>query len=72
MEDLGGLPILGSASGGGWNSTAYSLEDLLVKSFQITTSTPIIRMTIGERVPVYLGQTHYFLMVSQASAYAHI
>ena len=52
MEDLGGLPILGSAPGGGWDSTTYSIEDLLVKSFQITNYVPIISIMIVDFVKI--------------------
>jgi hypothetical protein len=61
MEDLGGLPVLGSASGGKWNQNAYSLEDLIVTSFQVTDSVPILHVHLDDVVLV--GQEKYRLNV---------
>ncbi|XP_060575366.1 neprilysin-1-like [Ruditapes philippinarum] len=48
MESMGGLPMLGDAPGGRWDSSSYSLEDLLVKSFHMTPSTPMIHLSIKD------------------------
>lgn len=42
LEEMGGMPLLGSNRGGGWNKDNYSLADLLAK-----TKMPIpFRMSI--------------------------
>ncbi|XP_060562401.1 neprilysin-4-like [Ruditapes philippinarum] len=65
MEDLGGLPVLGSESGGKWNQNAYSFEDLIVISFQVTDSVPILYVHLDD---VYLvGQEKYRLNFDQPS-----
>ena len=46
FESMGGLPMLGEAPGGGWDSNNYSLEDLIVNSIHMTPSTPVIRIAI--------------------------
>ncbi|XP_060591254.1 uncharacterized protein LOC132746195 [Ruditapes philippinarum] len=42
MEELGGLPLLGSQPGGNWDSDAYSFEDLFISCWHITSSSPIL------------------------------
>jgi hypothetical protein len=61
MEDLGGLPVLGSASGGKWNQNAYSFEDLIVTSFRVTDSVPILYVHLDDARLV--GQEKYRLNV---------
>ena len=63
MEELGGLPMLGSASGGGWNASLFSLEDLFFQSFKMVSKgdRPLIDMHIKW---VYsLGKIQYILVV---------
>jgi hypothetical protein len=61
MEDLGGLPVLGSASGGKWNQNAYSFEDLIVTSFRVIDSVPILYVHLDDVRLV--GQEKYRLNV---------
>jgi hypothetical protein len=60
MEYLGGLPVLGSASGGKWNQNAYSFEDLIVTSFGVTDSVPIFYVHLDV---YFVGQEKYRLNV---------
>jgi hypothetical protein len=50
MEELGGLPLLGSQPGGNWDSDAYSFEDLFIRCWQITSSLPILDVYFNKNI----------------------
>ncbi|XP_060564879.1 endothelin-converting enzyme 2-like [Ruditapes philippinarum] len=50
MEELGGLPLLGSQPGGKWDSDGYSFEDLFIRCWQITSSLPIFNVNFSKDI----------------------
>jgi hypothetical protein len=65
MEELGGLPLLGSQPGGKWDSDGYSFEDLFIRCWQITSSLPIFNVNFSK--DIVENEERFRLSVSQTS-----